>query len=405
VGLGKTAALAGVAHRLLRNRPTAHLLALVPRALQLQFADMLQRIEIPARIVDRYVFRELLDTPSDGGIWPAGMVCILSIDLAKQGDVRDSLAQCHWDVLFVDESHLGGSSRTEAIRCIGQSAERMILSTAIPDDAQLSRLFPSEDITVVAWQRDQIVDFEGKPLFAASPRVLHEVSYSLNEAEIYLRKAVTELRDLLRGDSDVMRWRPALLASAADSSPAALERALRRLLTRMAPLDIPEEILDIPDDSAEVATTGQLELDASEEAVAAIVRSALQRLEEVKVDSKLTAFSTLLAEMTHRGGPPRKTVILTAFTATLFYLAADLEENKKRPLFVHGGMTFDERVKSLDEFSSVGHRRTLTQVLGRFDRIGRATELNIYVFMATNASDGPGPESLRILQHGEFTDV
>jgi hypothetical protein len=87
-------------------------------------------------------------------------------------------------MLFVDESHFAGSSRTEAIRRIAQSAERIILSTATPDPVQLSRLFSSDDITVVGWQRDQIVNLEVKPLFAASPRVLHEISYALNDEEI-----------------------------------------------------------------------------------------------------------------------------------------------------------------------------------------------------------------------------
>ena len=132
--------------------------------------------------------------------------------------------------------------------------------------------------------------------------------------------------------------------------------------------------------------------------------------------------------------PTQKTVILTEFTATLFYLAADLEEHENSPLLVHGGMTFDERVRSLNEFSSVGEilvatramveigvnfrnatdmilydvprfRRTLAQVLSRFDRIGRATELNIYVFKATNTPDGSSPESLEILRHGGVMDV
>ena len=43
--------------------------------------------------------------------------------------------------------------------------------------------------------------------------------------------------------------------------------------------------------------------------------------------------------------------------------------------------------------------KRLAQVLGRFDRIGRATELNIYVFKATNAPGGQDPELLEILQH------
>lgn len=429
VGMGKSAALAGVALHLVRNRPAARSIALVPRALQFQFADRLRRVEVPARIVDRYVYREMLDAPYGEAIWPAGTVSILNVDLAKQGDVQDSLAQCHWDMLFVDESHFGASSRSGAIRHIGKSAERIILSAATPGPTQVSRLFPSEDITVVEWQRDQIVNFDGKPLFAASPRVLHELSYSLNEEEVNLRKAVIELSDLLRGHSDVMRWRPAVLASAADSSPAALEGALRRVLARMEPLDTSEEELGFPDDPTVITTTRQSEAGASEEDVSTIARRALQRLEELKVDSKLNAFSTLLAGMPKREGLARRVVILTEFTATLFYLAANLEEHKNESLLVHGGMTFDDRVRSLHKFSSVGEiliatraivetgidfrnatdlilydvprfSRTLAQVLGLFDRIGRATELNIYVFKATNATDDYGLESLELLQNG-----
>jgi hypothetical protein len=433
VGMGKSAALAGVARHLLRNRPTARSLALVRRALQSQFTDWLKRLEVPAFVVDRYVFRELLDVPSKGTVWPTGVVSILSIDFAKQEDVRDSLAQSQWDMLFVDECHFAESSRTEAIRRIGQSAERIILSTATPDAAQLSRLFPSGDITVIVWQRDQIVDLNGKPLFADSPRVLHEVSFSLNEEEINLRKTVTELSQLFRGGSDVISWRPAGLASATDSSPAALEAALRGFLTRMAPIDIPDEEMDFLEDLAERTPTGQLGVGASEEDVSAIARLALQRLEEVRVDSKLSAFSALLAGITQRRDPARKTVILTEFSPTLFYLVADLEEHKNNALLVHEGMTIDERVRSLGEFWTVGEvlvatrtivetgidfrgatdlilydiprfSRTLAQVLSRFDRIGRAIELNIYVFRATNAADAP--EVLEILQRsGEFRRI
>ena len=86
-----------------------------------------------------------------------------------------------------------------------QSAERIILSTATPDPAQLSRLFPLEDITLIVWQRDQIVDLDGKPLFADSPRVLHKIAFSLDEEEIDLRIAVTELSHLIGGSFGVMR--------------------------------------------------------------------------------------------------------------------------------------------------------------------------------------------------------
>ena len=99
--------------------------------------------------------------------------------------------------------------------CVRRSGGGIGVSDGIQEDAgldfnvhhkipPLSRLFPLEDITVVVWQRDQIVDLDGKPLFADSPRVLHEIAFSLDEEEIDLRKAVTELSHLLRGSSDVI---------------------------------------------------------------------------------------------------------------------------------------------------------------------------------------------------------
>ena len=223
-------------------------------------------------------------------------------------------------------------------------------------------------------------------------------------------------------------------ASAVNSSPAAaLEGVLRRLINRVASPGTPEEMPDLMDELGEETTTGKYELSRAEE-VSATIERALQQLEEVKVDSKLGAFSKLFADRFQRSDPAPKAVILTEFTATLFYLAADLEEHKNYPLLVHGGLTFDERARALYEFSSVGgilivtkamiqtgvdfrgatdlalydvprFSKTLAQVLGRFDRIGRAKELNVYAFRSTNAPFGPSLESLDVLRHRQTTDA
>ena len=53
VGLGKSAAMVGVASRLLRERPTARGLFLVPAASRSQFSAMLREANIPSVVVDR----------------------------------------------------------------------------------------------------------------------------------------------------------------------------------------------------------------------------------------------------------------------------------------------------------------------------------------------------------------
>src|SRR5438093_11393649 len=62
VGLGKSVALAALASRLLQEQPTARVLFLVPAAMRSQFAERLRERSTPILLVDRYQFREMLDS-------------------------------------------------------------------------------------------------------------------------------------------------------------------------------------------------------------------------------------------------------------------------------------------------------------------------------------------------------
>ena len=151
-GLGKGVALVAVARRLLQERPNARALFLVPSALRYQFAKVLDDASVPSLLVDRYVFREMLDSAVGQDIWPTGKATVLSIDFAKQPDILDSLAQCHWDIVIVDESHLAGRLRAKAFRRIEGVTERLVLASATPPSAGLSDVFMPKDMTVVEWE-------------------------------------------------------------------------------------------------------------------------------------------------------------------------------------------------------------------------------------------------------------
>ena len=111
VGLGKSTALVALVIRLLRERPTAKVLLLAPGALRLQFVDRLRSAGIPTLSVDRYQFREMIESASGQELWPAGVVSVLSREFARQEDIVQALTVTRWDLLIVDEAdQFGGIS-------------------------------------------------------------------------------------------------------------------------------------------------------------------------------------------------------------------------------------------------------------------------------------------------------
>src|SRR6185369_16662474 len=100
VGVGKTTAVAGLVGRLLRERPRARALLLCPAALRVHWLEVLHNEGAPALLVDRYMFREMLESGGGGEVWPRGVAAVLSDDFAKQPDIRDSLVSARWDLVI-----------------------------------------------------------------------------------------------------------------------------------------------------------------------------------------------------------------------------------------------------------------------------------------------------------------
>lgn len=227
---------------LLQERPNARVLLLCPNALRHRFAEMLNDARVPHLLVDRYVFREMLDSASGREIWPTGQVAVLSIDFAKQPDVLDSLALCHWDTVFVDEWHLTRGVRMEAFRHIAGSAERIVLASATPPELEPSGPISAGNTTLVEWRRDRVVDYEGNAL--APQPVVHEISFSLNDAELRVVVAVSDVVKILSHDAGAKSVKSMTILRSLESSPAALERALQNLVAGGAPSERMEEPTD-----------------------------------------------------------------------------------------------------------------------------------------------------------------
>ena len=142
------------------------------------------------------------------------------------------------------------------------------------------------------------------------------------------------------------------------------------------------------------------------------VYRALQETEVITNDSKLTALGGLLDRLGSAGAQTR-ICVFTEYLATLHYLAADVENRGLAYRLLHGGMNSEDRLRSLAEFTEDGgvlmatgavmtegvnvrdvtdlviydipsSRLAIQQLLGRFDRLGRRSRLEVHVLVPSN---------------------
>lgn len=424
VGLGKGTALIALANRLLQERPTARVLLVVPgSALRAQFVEKFREAGIPTLSVDRYRFREMLDSTPGSEFWPTGIVAVLTREFARQEDIRNALANTRWDLLIVDEAHqFRGILARDVVRQVGESSDRIILAT-LPT-LELPDAFPEDSATVVEWRREQVVDHDGNPLDTMPRPLLHEVHYDLSSTELSLAETVRELcRTLETGTTQQALIARSWLRSL-QSSPAALEARLQRIVDiRNRAAHGVEPLLELPEeDSIEDQLGGWLDLPTAEKAAAIAVR-LVQEIEGLGSDSKLSAFGALLNRIEAPKAASTRICVFTEFAATLFYVAAEVENLGSASRLLHGRMSNEDRQSALTKFSGDGGilmatraalsegdalgevtdlvmydvpdgKDALQQVLGRFDRFGRRTQLNVHTFVPSSGADSPVPESL-----------
>ncbi len=132
-----------------------------------------------------------------------------------------------------------------------------------------------------------------------------------------------------------------MLIRCLESSPAALERSLQRLIDGVtAPLEIIDDLIDLGEESASIDKANE-GTDGGQ--VVALARRVLEQIEASNNDSKLNAFSALLSRIEERDGSPRRILVVTGFVATVFYLAAEIEARGMKCQLLHGAMGADER--------------------------------------------------------------
>lgn len=406
-GLGKSAALAFLVQCVLRENPAARVLVIAPAMMREQYAAVLHSAHAPALVVDRLRFREMLDASGSGDPWPLGAAMIVGREFARIPDIRESLASVQWHLVVADEAHgLIGTESAATLHVVSRSAARVVLATL--QDLDVPAVATPAETKVIEWRREYIVDHEGRPLLGAPRPVVHEVLYGLSSTETDLLDSIFELTRLL-ADSTQARFQAASLARTAASSPAALEEALRRFSERAGKWDGPDSSGEfLGNDESELQWPAGADSRPSTQALS-LVEKTLESIDALGPDSKLSAFIALIHHLRKSSERATRVCVLTDYLGTMYYLAAEMEALGLECHVVHGGMTTEERHSALSMTSGVvvansaslaegtglcditdlvlydqpQSQRRLTELLSRFDRVGRRSQLNVHLLACT----------------------
>ena len=502
-GAGKTI-MAGLLIKEMKLREALErCLILVPASLTIQWQDELLRFfgESFQIIHAGNDQQQLLN------LWQRESQVIASLDYAKQEDVRERVWQQRWDLVVIDEAHKcsaytkrhsGGrgdevekTRRYQLAERLAAMTDHLLMLTATPhhgDDDRFGHfvrlldpdLFPEphklgeaacqirRDILSLGpespWalrrMKEDLKDLAGKRLFP--DRFAHTVTFTLNQEEFNLYKAVTayinEFRPQATGKkkNSVALARTVFQRRLASSTRAIHESLVRRFkkiqdllgeleglsptqrTKRLAQLqgrapDIEQEEDDLDDEARDQLvdeTTAALEINQLRTEIAAlqelVARAA--RVREYATDSKLGALKECLAKAEfHELKDGRgKLLIFTEHRDTLKHVREHLESWGYSTCEIHGGMNPHERKRAQEDFRTVKqicvateaageginlqfchlminydlpwNPTRLEQRLGRIHRIGQDRECHAFNFVASASEDGQPVIEGRILE-------
>ena len=212
-GAGKTV-MAGLAVKELKmRRRIRRTLIVVPGQLREQWRwEMLDKFDERFEVVDRRRYNEA------GGarVWD-GDQTIASMDFAKRADILESLEAANFDLVIVDEAHKmsaysTGSSTTKTMRYrLGETlsaiSENLLFLTATPhkgdpdnfrllldllepgyfaaDEMMSESVRDGDNPLFLRRAKEDMVDFEGKPLFVSRSVMTPDVGLSPDERKLY----------------------------------------------------------------------------------------------------------------------------------------------------------------------------------------------------------------------------
>ncbi|OCC14774.1 helicase (Snf2/Rad54 family) [Dissulfuribacter thermophilus] len=427
-GAGKTIMTGLFIKELMARGDLVRCLIVCPGNLVEQWQDELhRRFHLPFEIMtnDNY------EAARTGNWFNENPLAICRLDkLSRNEDVQEKLKTTDWDLVVIDEAHKmsasfwGGEIRRTKRYKLGQLLSTLtrhfLLLTATPhngkeEDFQLFMALLDGDrfegrfrdgvhsIDVSDLMRrmvkEELLTFDGKPLFPE--RRAYTVEYTLSDGEAELYKKVTDyVREEFNraeqleneGRKGTVGFALTILQRRLASSPEAIYQSLRRrrerlekrlreeeLLKRGAEAslswkkEVPsftsedlEDLEDAPDSEVEETEEKVVDLASAARTIAelkaeiAILKSLEKLALEVRQsgsDRKWDELSSLLqnqGEMFDSFGHRRKLIIFTEHKDTLFYLQERIGALLGRPdavVTIHGGMGREERRKAEQLFT------------------------------------------------------
>ncbi len=424
-GAGKTIMAGLLIKELAIRGDVKRCLVVCPGALAEQWQDeLLQKFHLPFEILTN----DRINTSKTGNWFNEENLIIARLDkLSRDEDLQEKLKVTDWDLVIVDEAHkmsasfFGGEVKFTKRYRLGQLLSRksrhLLLMTATPhngkeEDFQLFLALidgdrfegrfrdgvHTVDVSDIMRRllKEQLVKFDGKPLFPE--RIAITVPYQLSAGEEQLYAEVTNyVRDqfnradsLESGRRGTVGFAITILQRRLASSPEAIYQSLRRRKEKLqarleeeklyhsvelsqekfSELDDDEDIAEfvediesgekenIEDDFVDRATTARTikELEAEINTLKLLEEIALN-VKRSGTDKKWEELSNILTEndwMFDEAGNRRKLIIFTEHRDTLNYLALRIRTllgDQNTVVTIQGGMNREDRRKAQEQFT------------------------------------------------------
>jgi superfamily II DNA or RNA helicase len=425
-GAGKTIMTGLLIKELHARGDLQRCLIVCPGNLVEQWQDELdRRFQLPFEIMTN----DGLQSARTGNWFSETPLAICRLDkLSRDEDTQAKLQQTDWDLIVCDEAHklsatydgneIKYTKRYRLGQLLSALTRHFLLLTATPHngkeaDFQLFMALLDGDrfegkfrdgvhVTDTADMmrrlvKEQLLKFDGTPLFPE--RRAYTVNYSLSDAEAELYKLVTDyVREEFNraealeneGRKGTVGFALTILQRRLASSPEAILQSLRRrrerlekrlreeeLLKRGAQIDMTAELPAMTnDDLADLDDAPDREIEETEERVVdqasaartiAELRTEIALLQDLErtalrvrqsgTDRKWDELSRILqdnSEMFDAHGHRRKLVIFTEHRDTLNYLSEKIRALLGRPeavVVIHGGIGREDRRKAQESFT------------------------------------------------------
>ncbi len=459
-GAGKTI-MAGLILKELKLRGIAkRILIVVPGHLRDQWGrELKEKFDEEFAVLDR----NSLNAHYGENPWEKYDQVITSIDFAKQDEILASLSSVHWDVVIVDEAHkmaaykYGNKTKKTQRYKLGETLSRqsdhLIFLTATPHrgDPENFRLFldllkpgffatnemveeslrSKDNPLFIRRLKEDLKDFEGKPIFTRRYPITVKFRLSRAEKELYneVSRYVLEQYDKAvqvdrKGN---VTFALIILQRRLASSTYALLKSLERRrakLERILKGEEKQKSQEIIVDYEEIEDLEERDRWIKEEEWEAITvarnpeelrqeirilhdliekaRRIIDREEEVKLKELRKAIEEEFRKIQQMKGNP-KILIFTESKDTLEYLVRKIRSWDYTVNAIHGGMNIKERIKAEKIF------RDETQILVATEAAGEGINLQ-FCHIMINYDIPWNPNRLeqrmgRIHRYGQQKDV